>query len=454
MPDVELEQKPTTATKHWRWRRALPVALFALGLLLGGWRLWEVRRYHRALAEINEQMAAGRNGLAARNLAALLEWRPRSDEAMYLMGACERARGRGDDAFLAWARVPPESPFWGRAIQGCAELKIERGRLDEAEQFVHAAQRKAPDLAVLLNPLLATIYSQQGRTGEARQLIEAQWDQLNQSGEGASEKAMNLVRLSMDLEWKPAPTQVNRDFLDQASKLAPDDDRVWLGQAALAIRDGSFELASQLLDRCLRQRPDDLAVWRSRLSLALASNQLAGALAALAHLPVDESGGVEIPKLAAWIARQRGDLDAEVRALELLIEADPGDLTALARITLLAQKAGDPEWVASLEKQKNEIARLQARYRKLYARNQPIRDAEEMARLALQLGRGFEARAFLSVAVARNPGRSDLREKLNRISRRPERATSPPRSLAKVLAPELGGAADQELPASSGQKSP
>ena len=38
-----------------------------------------------------------------------------------------------------------------------------------------------------------------------------------------------------------------------------------------------------------------------------------------------------------------------------------------------------------------------------------------MARLAEQLGREFEARAFLTLAVAENPDREDLRRELGRL---------------------------------------
>ena len=55
---------------------------------------------------------------------------------------------------------------------------------------------------------------------------------------------------------------------------------------------------------------------------------------------------------------------------------------------------------------------IRARYQKLNERKQPIRDAQEMARLAGQLGREFEARAFLTIAIAEDPDRADLKSAL------------------------------------------
>src|SRR3954466_11186160 len=92
-----------------RWGLVLALAALAGGVGYGGWCLLRAWRSRTALAEIREQVQAGRHGAAARNLAALLAWDPGSDEAAYLMGLCEKARSRTDSADGAWARIPPNS---------------------------------------------------------------------------------------------------------------------------------------------------------------------------------------------------------------------------------------------------------------------------------------------------------------------------------------------------------
>ncbi len=62
---------------------------------------------------------------------------------------------------------------------------------------------------------------------------------------------------------------------------------------------------------------------------------------------------------------------------------------------------------------------LLARYRELHARQQPYRDAVEAAHLAEQLGRRFEARAFLTIALMEEPAREDLQHNLERLSATP-----------------------------------
>ena len=66
-----------------------------------------------------------------------------------------------------------------------------------------------------------------------------------------------------------------------------------------------------------------------------------------------------------------------------------------------------------------------------------MEDAAEMAQLATQLGQEFEARAFLRIAVAVDPDRSDLRNELARLNRQPGPIDRSGRTLGQVLAPEL-----------------
>ncbi len=119
-------------------------------------------------------------------------------------------------------------------------------------------------------------------------------------------------------------------------------------------------------------------------------------------------------------------------------------MTALDRLTQLAEKAGQPAQAAELVSKKAEVDRLRARYEKLYDRNQPIRDAEEMASLAEQLGRKFEARVFLTVALSEEPDSEEqpefdgLRQRLRRLSESSKQAALRGQTLAEVISHEQG----------------
>jgi enediyne biosynthesis protein E4 len=174
------------------------------------------------------------------------------------------------------------------------------------------------------------------------------------------------------------------------------------------------------------------------LDWAVAANRVAEAREALKHLHAEVSTPAQIHKLAAWFAARRGDVESERRALERLIAADPADIVALDRLAELAVKNGEPNRAAGLRREKTVIAKRIARYQQLHVRHQPNRDAAEMARLAEQLGQRFEAKAFLTLAVAIDRDRADLRRDLDRLNQRAGTIEGPGHTLADLLAPELG----------------
>src|SRR5689334_11217479 len=188
------------------------------------------------MAEARAEMQAGRHGHAARVLLALAAGGPGWDEAVYWLGVCEKARGRDQAAADAWSKVPPGSAFAARAIQGLMELQIQRGRLSDAERLVERALADPRIDASALRIFLGMIYSLEGRVADGERLVEANWRRLDDAGLGASERAIQLARLHVALRQEAASIEAMRSYLDQAARLAPDDDRVWLGRAHLAIR--------------------------------------------------------------------------------------------------------------------------------------------------------------------------------------------------------------------------
>ena len=420
-----------------RWGTIVLVGILASGSIWVAWRSRNAWRARRAMTEVRDEVEAGRHASAARKLTAFLAERPNSDEAAYLLGNSEKARGRDRQAAEAWARVPPDSPFAPRAIQRLMELEVAKGRLAAAEQLVTEAMSDPRIDGSAVSLCLGPIFWIEGRAEESARWVERRWAYLNQRGEGASEKAIDLVRLHIDLWRAPLPVDVVRDRLETLGRLAPGDDRVWLGKANLAIRTRSYDEAERWLDACLRLRPDDVPVWCSRLDWAVAANRVTQAREAMKHLPLDSSSPAQVSRLAAWLAARRGDRATENEALNRLIAIDPTEFTALDRLDELAVERGEPARAKALQDQKVEIERLRARYHKLYQRNQPRRDAAEMARLAELLGLRFEARAFKTLAIAVRPDRGDLRRDLVTLDQRDRTIDQAGRTLAQALAADL-----------------
>jgi hypothetical protein len=86
---------------------AFAVAAIAGSLSYGDWRLLGIWRGRTALSDIQAEVQAGRHSKAARELVALMAWKPDSEEVAYLLGVCEKARGRTK---ATWGREWLSSP--------------------------------------------------------------------------------------------------------------------------------------------------------------------------------------------------------------------------------------------------------------------------------------------------------------------------------------------------------
>jgi enediyne biosynthesis protein E4 len=392
------------------------IGVVGVGLWCGRER-WVTRQYQKAMEAIKGEIDDGHHALAARDLRSLLAWTSDRARPLYLLGFCEKSLGHPDAAAEAWAQVSPSSRFAIAALVDRMELEVERGRLADAERLIRQGLAEPRIAAHELALEFAPVYAKEGRVEDAQELIEAAWTALDEAGQAATEPAILLVQLHTELPLETDPVEAIRSLLDRSGRLAPDDDRVWLGKANLAIRVGSHDEAARWLDLCLGRRPDDASVWRARLNWSMASNRVEEALEALRHLPADGESPARTQRRAAWLAARRGDSEAEERALESVIVEDPADFAAHDRLIELAIRDGQPARADELRGKKSEVQRLEARYLTLYRRNQPTREAEEMAHLAEQLGRRFEARGFLTLATAMDPDREDLRADLARIGR-------------------------------------
>jgi tetratricopeptide (TPR) repeat protein len=421
-----------------------------LGVAALSWGLvWTVEawRSEAELGSARRAMATGDYRSARSRLAALsTRWAGRA-EVDYLLGICEQAMGRPEAALAALARVPPNSPFAGRSVLPRARLAIELGRFADAEQALMPASRANGREALEARALLAGLLLNQGRLEEARVRLETNWEAWDRAGRPASPEAVAVLRDHITLDLFPLPVEHLKAVLSAATGKAPDDDRVWLARANLALRTGRFEAAEGLLDACLRRRPDDPAAWRAVLDWALATHRDDRARQALAHIPADGFPAQGVWRLRAWFAARRGDAGAERQALEQALATDPGDLTALELLAEHAAREGDSVRAAELRHRKAELDEALRRYRQLYNEGDPMGHAREMARLAGQLGRRLEARAFLSLAAHQNPRDLEVKTALARPESRGPAHLAAGRTLADLLADEFG-VVERSVPAS------
>jgi tetratricopeptide (TPR) repeat protein len=207
--------------------------------------------------------------------------------------------------------------------------------------------------------------------------------------------------------------------LEKAGQLAPQDDRVFLGKARLAIQGGRWDEASTWLGRC-REACADAPVWRAWLEWARGSGRPAEAIEAAWRLGPGRLDPEDSLELQAWLAQQRGDIDAESSALERWLRLEPTATRALERLAELAHRVGRPDRVAELRRRKAEVERSMEAYRDRLWSEEPLRTAAEragLARLAEAAGRPHEARALYTWAIKADPGDPSAREGLARLDR-------------------------------------
>ena len=203
------------------------------------------RWYQREFERIQEEIQRGQIDPARARIDRLARFGLGAHELDYWLGACEEAGGDFDGALTTWARIPAGSPRHADAALRRARLAIERGRFALAEEaLAQAAFPRQSPAGEMSQSYRQQLYLLTGRLDELRRSIEGEW------GGPRSRAEVLRTRWLADDASSSAFDAVERR-LDEAGRAAPEDDRVWLGRAYLAIRRGAFDEAGAWLKKCL-----------------------------------------------------------------------------------------------------------------------------------------------------------------------------------------------------------
>jgi tetratricopeptide (TPR) repeat protein len=367
-----------------------------------------------ALAQARRLMDADRFPEARELLVrAPLRWSS-SSEAAYRLGVCEHAGGDFRAALAAWERVDPRSSWAGRAGLARARTLVgDLGRFSDGEAILLSLLELPRPEREEARHSLTELYFWEGRRGSACRLLEASWNT-------ASDPVTELGD-HWRIESSPVLLEKVRWEVDRAIRVAPDDDRVWLAQASLALQSGRFEEASSLLERCRLRRPLDPEVWRARLAWARATENLGQVRESLKHLHARLFTMAERLDLRAWLSARLGNSGAERQALEQLmtIVHDPW---AMDRLALLAWNAGSVDRARELRRRKAELDLAKDRYRALM--DEPLVPDRflELASLAESLGRRFEARGWWTLRARLQPSDASAAGALARLDQNQDTA--------------------------------
>jgi tetratricopeptide (TPR) repeat protein len=366
--------------------------------------------YRVELRRVELELKSGRHHSARARLSRLAMLGLKNNELDYWRGVCEEAEGRVDEALATWGQIHPGSPRFANAVLRRARLAIDQGRFALAEETLADVSFPVGSEACELHEIMMQqVYLFTGRSAELRRRKQKEWA-------GTRNKADVLRKHWQIDEIRSFPMGALRFRLEEAGRTAPDDDRVWLGRANLALCTARFGEANEWVEKCLSRRPEDPAVWRARLEWAMSLDRVPEAIHAMDHIPIKEIGPERFLKIRAWLAARRNDEPAERAALAKLLELVPGETEALARLTELAVRSGRTQEAVKLRRQQKEIDQATEKYRKLLNAGVPTSQYDELGRLAETLGRWFEARGWWQLAGRDTSNADRVRDALRRLA--------------------------------------
>ena len=387
-------------------RRRRLVVLLGVALVFAAWgtaRGVDSWRYRASLEQAKARIASGSPAEARRLLAeSAARWPGEGEAEVPARGlrASPRSPRRRRGGLVAGAAIVALRRPRGHAPRpAAAEARpVRRGR-GTAPHRPSGPRASTPSKRARRWSCLLKL---EGRFDELRTVVQDGWDSYPDR--------FGLLRQLANLDSiVPVPIEKIWPALEKAAENSPDDDRIWLGRANLAIRTGEFAKARRWLDDCLQTTPATThrsgragwtwpwrrATWPGRGRLSSIFRPTASRRKRSSPC---EPGS---PRDPATSERER-------QALEKLLELAPGRVQAVERLAELELLAGRPESAARLRARKAELDRAKIHYEMLVTKPsaEAVRHSAEMARLAEVLGRSFEARSLWSVVLERSPERS------------------------------------------------
>jgi tetratricopeptide (TPR) repeat protein len=383
--------------------RRLIVVWLCLGALgAGSFWLAGAWWFQSSINAAAEDLAAGRAEKAAARLDRLAKLGPLVGawssggriEIDYWLGVCRETEGAVDDAIAIWRRIPLKSARGANAALRLARLAIDHGRFAAAEEVLERTDFPPGSPAFAMREImLQQVYLFEGRDEAQRRRKQIEL--------ASSDDPADVLRRNWLIdESKSFPIDAMKTKLKQAGEAAPDDDRVWLGKANLALRMDQTDEADRWITRCLERRPDDPAVWLARLDWAIALDREPEALEAMHRIPADRLSASRLERLRIWLAARRGDEEAEQIAADRVFALEPGAPGIIDRLAELTARAGSTERTAELRRRKAAIDRAADLYRERLGVVTPKDRFAELAEAAETQGRWFEAKGWWTLAIS------------------------------------------------------
>jgi tetratricopeptide (TPR) repeat protein len=391
--------------RRWHWIGIAAAA--SIALILGGSGYWALRPA-RSTPEViwdraQENLRAGRYDEAGTDLARLGRLRAPTPLDWYLRAQLARARNQPDAALDCLAQVPDDVPIAARSRLLVGQIERQRDRLRLAEEALRAAVRIDPSL-VTAHRALIYIYGMHLRRLEiSREYLALQ----RLTGLGFDEVCDWTALLNN--YWDPGLV-----VADLTRFVAADPGDRWsrLALAENLRRMGQQEHAESTLSVLADRDPEANAV-RVRIALDRQDNVEAERLLALDR-------GDE-PILACLRGRQalaRGDARAAVQHFRIAYAADPGDHETLFGLRAALELLGDEGETKPVREAARNLDRLNTLLQRARTKESRVNPdlMREFGTACADLHRDGEARAWLELAIAKNPLDTQAQQLLFRLN--------------------------------------
>ncbi len=390
------------------------VALFLLGAVLSllvrrNWDADPDRVFQRA----DIAFKAGRFAEADTALRRLERLRPATDLDRFLRAEVDAALERPEDALAGFAAIPDDHPLAPLARLRTGQIQIRRGLTRPAEAAFLASLKLLPR-GVQPRKELVFIYNIQHRQADLDAVLGELLD-------------LDALDFQYVLHWTKTRNTVwnpNGDLpsLEKFVAADPEDRNSRLALVEAYRRLDRLDDAERVLSPMPKSDP---GARTKRVLLAIDRGNLAAAESQLAEGTDDDP---QLARLRGQLALRRRDGAAAVGHFRIALAADPIDRQALAGMGTALGLIGRPEAARPYQdaaRRHDDLWKLVSRAATTEGERDP-KLPHELGMACAAIGRNQEARAWLRLAIGRDPLDAESQQTLFKLEHGP-----PPRAAGK-----------------------
>ena len=393
-------------TKPSKIRLRRRILLMLTGLIAiavvgsGGWFPWQKPR--SSFDEVKRALKERRLSQAEMLARSWLTSHPNDIDAMIILGESLQRQGNITEAIDVYQRVPSGSGQKGTtAISALASIFWHQGRLEEAETKllqVHATSEQAP----IVDGLWVTLLSLSGRRWES---IPYLYRTLNL----ANDPLMKLIYLA-NLDEMPAPPD---DVLARMFKIRDPLGALGCGRMAAAL--GRSEQATGLVRECLLKRPELIEAHVLQGLLYLDAGELDKFDQWVRELPKAADAHPSIWFLQGRRAQDAGQRSVAIRCYWEVLRRQPNNDRSTYQLGQLLTAEGRSEDAGLFLSRAKKLTRLIELAVRMFEDRGTESENEECARLAYDLGRLQECKAWCELTLSMSPDNSTAFELVRKL---------------------------------------